>query len=101
MLFVNLVRFHSFSLSHHFFHSLVIKPHPVDERLIFWETEQPRFIISRLGQWGNGANFNKAKTQCFQFIQVTGIFIKTCAKSNRVCKRSAQKLVCLQTGLLR
>src|SRR5687768_10042432 len=73
------------------FHAIVVKTHAIDQGLVFGKAKKTRLFISLLWSRCNRSNFNKAKTQCFQFTQVFCIFIKTGTQPDPVGKPETKR----------
>src|SRR6516162_2649675 len=61
-----------------------VEAHPVDDRLILFESEQPRGGIARLRAGRHGPDLDKAETEAEHFVGNAGVLVVARGQSNRV-----------------
>ncbi|MPN31413.1 hypothetical protein SDC9_178887 [bioreactor metagenome] len=66
---------------------VVIKPHTVDQTFCIDQTEQTRFIVTRLRAWRHGTNLNGTKSHRAERINALPVFIQSGSKPERIFKR--------------
>ena len=63
-----------------------VEPHAVDDRLILFEAEQPRFRIAGLRPRGDGADLDKPEPEASHRFGHSGIFVEAGGQPDRVRK---------------
>ena len=64
--------------------TVIVEAHAVDQGVVFNEAEQARLGVAGLWVAGNGAGFDKGKTQMLQACERLGVFIEAGGKANRM-----------------
>ena len=70
---------------------MIVKSHTVDQCNIHFKPEQPGFWITGLRSRRYCSDFDKSETECFQALQVLGIFIETGGEADGVLKTEPGK----------
>ena len=76
---------------------MVVEAHPVDQRLIGGQAEEPGAWVSRLSLGSHGAHLDKAKTECGPGWQSQPIFVHASGQAEWVGKAQPKELP-LQLG---
>ena len=72
--------------------TVVVEAHAVDQPFGFHQSEQARFVISRLRARGDGTDFNGAKAHRAQGINALAIFVQTGRQTQRIFKSQPHAL---------
>src|SRR5690242_320025 len=72
--------------------AFIIKPHPVHQRLVCREPEQPWLFIAGLGEGSDGTYFYETKSQAGQLINIFCIFIKPRSEPDGIFKIKSEYL---------
>ena len=84
------VEFGFFHLLNQVVHPFVVEAHAVDDGATFRDTEQTRLRVAWLRARGNGTNFDKAKPQTSESVDIIAVLIQPCCQTNRIRKLDAR-----------
>src|SRR5262249_44291299 len=72
--------------------AIIVKPEPVDERVLPWKTKNARLGISRLRFCGHGSDLNETEAHRGPGRQRDAVFVEPCGKPDRISKGQTEKL---------
>jgi hypothetical protein len=70
--------------------SVVVEAHPVEQRPVVRQPEEPRGRVTRLRARGDGADLGVAETQCAPGIEARSVFVEAGGQAQRSGKMHAE-----------
>ncbi len=64
--------------------AVIVEPHAIDDGLFFNQAKHARPRVARLRARGDGANFDEAKTECDESVDVIAVFIQARREADRI-----------------
>ena len=60
--------------------TIVVEPHPVNQRLRTGQAKHARLCVARLRPWGYGSHFDEAESEASKRIDMRGGLVEACAR---------------------